>query len=153
MKQIKKEEMFENLANVWTALGREPKYDEMVSPLSKIDSKTYQNKFKTWRIALKEFVEYMNDGKIVPIELITPTEVPVLRKTPRSVNLRLRWKIIQRDHMKCVHCGRSPANDNVTLEVDHIVPVSKGGETVEENLQTYCNLCNKGASNLDKVIL
>ena len=46
-------------------------------------------------------------------------------------------------------CGRSPAKDmNIELHVDHIMPYSKGGETVIENLQTLCSDCNLGKSNL-----
>ncbi|RKX24889.1 MAG: hypothetical protein DRP45_07160 [Candidatus Zixiibacteriota bacterium] len=34
------------------------------------------------------------------------------------------------------------------MEVDHKIPWSKGGETIEENLQTLCSECNQGKSNL-----
>ena len=70
-------------------------------------------------------------------------------KTPRDVNLRLRFKIMQRDNFKCCVCGASPAtNPSVELHIDHIVPWSKGGETIPENLQTLCSKCNLGKSNL-----
>ena len=36
------------------------------------------------------------------------------------------------------------------LEIDHIIPVAKGGETVEDNLQTLCWKCNRAKS--DKII-
>lgn len=58
---------------------------------------------------------------------------------------KLRYQILQRDHSRCVLCGRGP--DAVPLEVDHIVPVSKGGKTVPENLRTLCRDCNRGKSN------
>ena len=46
-------------------------------------------------------------------------------------------------------CGDSPAkNPDAVLHVDHILPWSKGGETVEENLQTLCSVCNIGKSDL-----
>jgi 5-methylcytosine-specific restriction endonuclease McrA len=35
----------------------------------------------------------------------------------------------------------------VELHVDHILPWSKDGETVEENLQTKCSKCNLGKGN------
>ena len=36
---------------------------------------------------------------------------------------------------------------NLLLEVDHIVPVSKGGKTEADNLQTLCWRCNRSKSN------
>lgn len=57
----------------------------------------------------------------------------------------LRYNILQRDGFRCQLCGRS-AKDHpgLELEVDHIVPVSKGGLTIESNLQTLCRDCNRG---------
>ncbi len=53
-----------------------------------------------------------------------------------------------RDNCICKMCGSSPAKDSeVVLHVDHIIPYSKGGETVEENLRTLCYKCNIGRSN------
>ena len=60
----------------------------------------------------------------------------------------LRIEILKRDGYRCRICGRS-AQDGVKLEVDHIVPVSKGGKTVASNLQTLCWDCNRGKSNRD----
>jgi hypothetical protein len=36
---------------------------------------------------------------------------------------------------------------NVVLEVDHILPVSKGGDNSSDNLITACYDCNRGKSN------
>jgi len=33
------------------------------------------------------------------------------------------------------------------LVVDHIIPVSKGGKTMIENLRTTCEKCNSGKGN------
>lgn len=35
------EDLFKNLADVWTALGRQPKYNEMIKPVSIYSSGTY----------------------------------------------------------------------------------------------------------------
>jgi 5-methylcytosine-specific restriction endonuclease McrA len=57
--------------------------------------------------------------------------------------------VLQRDRFTCCACGASPAlTPSIELHVDHIVPWSKGGETVLGNLQTLCSVCNLGKSNL-----
>lgn len=61
---------------------------------------------------------------------------------------KLRDHIKQRDHFTCRYCGNSSLIEpNLLLEIDHIIPVSKGGCTVEENLQTLCWKCNRTKSN------
>lgn len=63
----------------------------------------------------------------------------------------LRQRIMQRDNYTCKICGASIYTEpNLLLEIDHIVPLSKGGLTTEENLQTLCWRCNrhKGAKLL-----
>lgn len=60
----------------------------------------------------------------------------------------LREYIKKRDHYTCQICGDNiHKNPDLILEVDHIIPVSKGGETVEYNLQALCRTCNRKKSN------
>lgn len=54
-----------------------------------------------------------------------------------------RYDILKRDGFRCQICGRTQL-DGAKLEVDHIIPVSKGGKTVDHNLQTLCHECNQG---------
>lgn len=54
-----------------------------------------------------------------------------------------RYDILRRDNYKCQICGRSQS-DGAKLEVDHIIPISKGGKTIDDNLQTLCHECNQG---------
>ena len=64
---------------------------------------------------------------------------------------KLREYIKTRDHFSCCHPGNSTQNEpNLLLEIDHIIPVSKGGCTVESNLQTLCWRCNRSKS--DKIM-
>lgn len=57
---------------------------------------------------------------------------------------KLRQHIKERDHYTCKQCGVSVEQEpHLLLEIDHIVPVSKGGLTTEDNLQTLCWRCNR----------
>ena len=49
---------------------------------------------------------------------------------------------------KCKVCGAS-ASDGAKLEVDHIIPISKGGKSVMDNLQTLYKSCNRGKRDKD----
>lgn len=68
---------------------------------------------------------------------------PAIRKKERcKLNLRLRYSILKRDNFQCSIC-----KSNDRLEIDHIHPISKGGETTKQNLQTLCFKCNRGKHN------
>lgn len=61
---------------------------------------------------------------------------------------KIREFIKIRDNFTCCNCNNSTEIEpNLLLEIDHIIPVSKGGETIEENLQTLCWKCNRAKSN------
>ncbi|MBI3662399.1 MAG: HNH endonuclease [Acidobacteria bacterium] len=56
---------------------------------------------------------------------------------------------MKRDNFSCRACGASPAlRPGIALHVDHIIPWSRGGDTIDENLQTLCDACNLGKSNV-----
>lgn len=56
----------------------------------------------------------------------------------------LREKIKVRDNYTCKKCSLSTNDErNLLLEIDHIIPLSKGGITSENNLQTLCWKCNR----------
>lgn len=61
----------------------------------------------------------------------------------------LWWDILKRDLWTCRSCGRSASKDGVCLEIDHILPRSKGGTNDPDNLQVLCKKCNLGKSNRD----
>ena len=64
---------------------------------------------------------------------------------------KLREFIKKRDNYTCRDCGNSTYKEpNLLLEIDHIIPVAKGGRTVKNNLQTLCWKCNRTKS--DKII-
>lgn len=82
----------------------------------------------------------------VYIRLIESTAPAQNKKKERGkMTKKLRFKVLKRDNYKCVICGAT--SKTTTLEVDHIIPISKGGFTEMENLQTLCFNCNRGKFN------
>jgi hypothetical protein len=145
---ITNEDLFSNLASVWMGLGRQPRYSDLTSQVSRFSSGTYENRFGSWRKALEAFVQWANADQMAPSKG-KPASHGTRHLTPRNINYRLRFLVMRRDNFKCRLTGRSPATDpSVILEVDHIIPWDKGGETVMENLQTLAKDMNIGKSNL-----
>lgn len=65
----------------------------------------------------------------------------------KSLSLRVRFGIFKRDLFTCQYCGKTPPS--TVLEVDHLMPVSKGGDNSEDNLITSCFECNRGKYNIE----
>lgn len=121
---------------------------EKQNGISKYSLGTYEHRFNSWNNSLIEFINYVNKADESEIGNIIKRGEIKTKKTPRNINWRLRAQILIRDSCICKMCGASPAKDpSVTLHVDHIVPYSKSGETIPENLQTLCHICNIGKSN------
>ena len=144
---IPDEDLFENILALWQHYGRQPRRAELAKPPSTISQSAYNRRFKSWVVALEKFVEYANS-----VDISAPAraeETSNSQKTGRDPSLRLRFKVLSSDRFTCQNCGASPAKAvGVELHVDHIIPWSKGGETVFSNLQTLCSKCNLGKSNL-----
>lgn len=54
-----------------------------------------------------------------------------------KVTNKMRFAIYSRDGYRCCRCG-----SKYNLEIDHIIPIAKGGKTTFDNLQTLCHRCN-----------
>ncbi|MBI2353739.1 MAG: HNH endonuclease [Deltaproteobacteria bacterium] len=153
---ISDEELFENIKSLWISVGRQPRYSEVKTPLSLFSAGTYEKRFGSWSKALREFVEWVNADS--PNQSTnTDEELDVARTTyndstkrrsRREISDRQRFRILVRDGFRCKACGASPLNlPGTELHVDHILPWSKGGETIDENLETKCKQCNLGKGN------
>lgn len=60
----------------------------------------------------------------------------------KAILKKIRFEVFKRDSFKCQYCGSSAPD--VILHIDHIHPVSKGGDNDITNLITSCFDCNMG---------
>lgn len=67
------------------------------------------------------------------VRLTTMRDVPRVRQVPLS-----RRALFQRDRATCQYCGDKPA----ALEVEHVIPRSKGGKNNWLNVVAACRTCN-----------
>jgi hypothetical protein len=149
-KQWTEQELLDNLLSVWLLLYKQPTRRDMDNKkISKISSGSYLRYFNTWNNALQACVRYSNNTDDRNELVVSTNSDSLVHKTARDVNLRMRFNVMKRDGFKCCCCGRSPSTTpNLELHVDHVIPWSKGGESVIDNLQTLCMECNLGKSNL-----
>lgn len=147
LRDIPSANLFENLRDVWTRLGRQPRKREMVKPFSRYTRHPYIERYGGWVNAIRAFLVFTaQDGR----GSSPAGDTPVM-SGPRDPSLRLRFLVMRRDRFTCRHCGRSPnMHPGLELHVDHVVAWSKGGITAAENLQTLCSNCNLGKSDLDE---
>lgn len=74
----------------------------------------------------------------VPLVIRLVTYVPVPRRLGLPVTRRT---VLARDRYTCQYCGSQPGKAHLT--VDHVVPRSRGGKTVWENVVIACGPCNR----------
>lgn len=102
----------------------------------------------------KSFTVPMTEETIVDLIKLLESKLTANAFAKEQRNLmtkKLRDQIKMRDNFTCCVCGNSTYNEpNLLLEIDHIVPVAKGGCTIETNLQTLCWKCNRAKS--DKIV-
>lgn len=151
------DQLFENIERIWELLGRQPKTSDFSESFSRFSARTYAKRFGSLRKALEAFVASVaiegaaqaeNSRKQIS-EILPQQSTLKVHKTSRTVSWRMRFLVMRRDDFKCCIDGKSPAtHPGTVLVVDHITPWDVGGETVMENLQTLCEPCNGGKSNL-----
>jgi hypothetical protein len=140
-RQYSNDELVCNLEAIWKEVGRPPGHRKLASMEAKISYGPYK---RTWGSVRKacEAISQFHTGKITRAQLLNGNPAIVRRRT---IPLDTRWQVLKRDNYRCVACGANPAADHtVELEIDHIVPVSKGGINDLTNLRTLCHECNLG---------
>lgn len=73
------------------------------------------------------------------LAVVPPAKPKVTRK---ATSKKLRFEVFKRDRFTCQYCGAMAPD--VVLHIDHVSPVSKGGQNDILNLITACLECNSG---------
>ena len=98
--------------------------------------------------AQRSFTVPMTEEVIIELIRILESKLTIssFSKEQRALmTSKLRTQIKERDNYTCKYCGNSVHKEpNLLLEIDQIIPISKGGYTEEANLQTLCWKCNRG---------
>jgi hypothetical protein len=76
------------------------------------------------------------------VDVLFHNRKEIRKKEREKLTLKLRYFILKRDNFKCSICGKSSIEQK--LEIDHIIPISKNGKTIKNNLRTLCFDCNRG---------
>ena len=102
-------------------------------------------------LILKEKAELLEKGDgVLRSETMRLDRPEVIRlvtyvRVPRDVHRRriTRKAVLARDEWTCQYCG----SDKPGLTVDHVIPRSRGGESVWENIVASCAACNRRKGN------
>jgi predicted restriction endonuclease len=78
-------------------------------------------------------------------ERLHQQEISSIEDPTEPFALSVRFQVLKRDLYRCQLCGVAAQDGpHVRLEVDHIIPRSKGGSDDIENKHTLCFACNRG---------
>ena len=103
-------------------------------------------------LLLKEKAELLEqrNGDVLHSERMTLERPDVIRLTnyvriPREAHRRkiTRRAVLARDSWTCQYCGSTKSG----LTVDHVIPRSRGGKSVWENIVAACANCNRRKGN------
>ena len=102
-------------------------------------------------LILKEKAEVLERGDgVLRSETMRIDRPEVIRlisfvRVPRDIHRRriTRKAVLARDGWTCQYCG----SDKHSLTVDHVIPRSRGGESVWENIVASCAPCNRKKGN------
>ena len=118
---------------------------EVTLSCSKINGQVYARKYETYYaddiLALIKRLKNRNGTFYNDREIWNS----ICRVERGKVSNKLRFSIYQRDGYKCCNCGVS--QKYAQLEIDHIIPIAKGGKSTYNNLQTLCHRCNVEKGN------
>jgi hypothetical protein len=146
------QKLFDEMERIWTLLGHRPSRTEWEASKPTVSYIAYRRRFGGWVNACVKFIEMKMGISISDPEqpTVSGDAIEIKEKEKRTIPLKLRLKVLDRDGYTCVLCGKSPALiKGISLHIDHRIAFSKGGKTVLENLQTLCSDCNLGKGNTE----
>jgi len=92
---------------------------------------------------IKIYLEDIELESVFPIGFLKNKKIK--KENRDSISPKLRFAVLRRDKYVCQYCGA--CGPETELEVDHKIPVSRGGTDEMENLVTSCIKCNRGKGN------
>ena len=109
-------------------------------PLSAVDWKTaIKLVFTRNVIIIKEHEDWTVRSPSLEIKIPSIVMLRKYHKFTKKVKFS-RSNVFLRDMFTCKYCN--DVFEKKDLTIDHIIPKSKGGETVWENVTTSCKACN-----------
>jgi hypothetical protein len=86
-------------------------------------------------------------GHICPVFFAAEalTETSTERRRGRYIPFKVKIRVVRRDNYTCQHCSMHLKDDEV--EFDHIIPISRGGSSEEQNIRLTCFDCNRDKSD------
>lgn len=139
------DELLDILEALWVSTleksGRRPERADLRTLRFPVSGDTIVRRFGSWRKALVATAERANQQpteESPELAAVAPSESP--RVTRSAISIRKRFFVLKRDRYGCRLCRAS----GVPLEVDHVVPVARGGSDALDNLQALCIPCNRG---------
>ena len=142
-KPVEPIKLIRNLERIWRKLGHPPGADKL-RRLGPYHVQPYRARWGSLRQACL-LLARVHAGKLTLEEMIALARSAPKRRRRQILRATIRWRILERDRFRCRTCGRGPRSRSaVTLHVDHIIPVSRGGTNDPSNLRTLCSECNIG---------
>lgn len=123
--------------------GSLPDSDRAQAKLAGFEDESSPTWKKVKKRALDGFV-LCSDGRLYhPVIAEQAVKLWAARHQHDEGYRRFRDQVLARDGHACVYCGQTDA----PLQLDHVVPRSRGGSGLPSNLATACGPCNqaKGA--------
>jgi hypothetical protein len=139
--RLSDKEMLSLVADLWKIThkktGRSPTAREVKMYDLPMSVDTVFNRFGSWKKGLLAAAKFApgrlsSAGNTPKPKMATPARPPI--------SVRTRFLVFKRDGYQCMICRKAGGE----LELDHVIPVCRGGDDRVDNLQTLCMKCNRG---------